>query len=484
MSINQWALVGNSQSYIFIDQSEDGTKIIAATLTNIYYSTDSGSTWDIASITGMDGTITGISISGDGSIAYACTTRRVFSSTNLSLWAVSSIFFSIGTKSYTCIAVSNKTSTGTGTPKLVYAGKNEQGLYGLLSNGTSAVLLNNGNTSISWLCVSLCKTYTTTLIIIGCSSSTVYTFNTNINSSTSFTSNAQANINKVVITQSTDSIYDIFGIYSGTSSIKRSRNNITSFTDLANTSGKTWRDISSRTKYDNQVTSFVACTTSNSDYLYTYFFSSLSQRNIQADWLAVNGTSTTGSILYGIQNTSAFISQSTNGGLSCFIENTQILTNNGYKNIQDLSTNDKIYTTEGYFNLKYLGFNYINIVFFDKIYVYKNDFKDLYVMEGHSFLFKNTENLFNENYDEKIYLQMGSLIVDKYIKILAKDLIYCSIAKYEDIKNLVNQNHVKYYHIVLDNNNDEKQYAIYANSILTETMCEKYFLNNSELHKI
>jgi hypothetical protein len=258
---------------------------------------------------------------------------------------------------------------------------------------------------------------------------------------------------------------------------------ISTSTNLTNTTGKIWLDISCRTQYSNPSTSFVACSTNTNDYLYTYLESTsiLTSRNIQASWLAVNGTSTTGTILYGIQNTSAVISQSTNSGVSCFIENSQILTIDGYKNIQDLITTDKIYTTEGYFNLKYIGFNYVNISYFNKIYVYKNDYKDLYVMEGHSFLFKNTDGLYNENYDKTIYSNIYPLVIDGYTKILAKDLKQCSIANYDEIKDLIKENHIKYYHIVLDNNDDVKQYAIYANSILTETMNEKYYLNNSEL---
>lgn len=483
MSVLPWASVGTSQSYKFIDQSANGTKIIAATSSSIYYSTDTGATWTLATITGLSGTITGISISGNGNIAYACTTNRVYSSTNLATWSESSLFSGLGNKAYSCIAVSDKTSTGTGNPNLVYAGTNAQGFYGVLSSGTSAVILNNGDVSINWICVSLCKTFASPRIV-GCSSSFVYSFPFSISNITVFGSSSQSNINKVVITQFLVSTYYIYAIYTGTSVIKRSSNNITSFSDLTNTGGKEWRDISCRTQLGSPSTDFVACTTSINDYLYTYSGTTLTQRNIQADWLGVNGTSTTGTILYGIQNTSAVISQSTNSGVSCFIENSQILTIDGYKYVQHLTTKDKIYTTEGYFNLKYIGFNYINNLYFDKIYVYKNDFKDLYVMEGHSFLFKNTDNLYNENYDEKIYTQMHPLIIDGYSKVLVKDLKNCSIAKYEDIKDLIKDNNIKYYHIVLDNNDDKKQYAIYANSILTETMNEHYFLNTSELIKM
>ena len=485
-----WDSVGLAQTYRFIDQSANGNKIIAATSSSIYYSTDTGATWILATINAISGTITGISISGDGSIAYACTTNRVYSSTGLATWTESSLFSGLGNKAYSCIAVSNKKSTGTGTPNLVYAGTNSGttatgGFYGLLSNGTNAIILNNGSTLIIWLCVSLCKTYNGSVTVVGCSSSRVYSFiiDSNFSSTLVFLPSIQNSIRKVVITQNTDSQYNIYAIYSVSSAIKLSTDKST-FANLANTSGKIWRDISCRTQYASPSTDFVACTTSINDYLYTYSGTTLTSRNIQSDWRGVNGTSTTGTILYGIQNTSAFISQSTDSGVSCFIENSHILTIDGYKYVQDLTTKDKIYTTEGYFNLKYIGFNYINNLYFDKIYVYKNDFKDLYVMEGHSFLFKNTDNLYNENYDEKIYTQMHPLIIDGYSKVLVKDLKNCSIAKYEDIKDLIKDNHIKYYHIVLDNNDDKKQYAIYANSILTETMNEHYFLNTSELIKM
>lgn len=489
MSVLPWASVGTSQSYKFIDQSANGTKIIAATSSSIYYSTDTGATWTLATITGLSGTITGISISGNGNIAYACTTNRVYSSTNLATWSESSLFSGLGNKAYSCIAVSDRLSSGTGTPNLVYAGTNSGseatgGFYGVPSIGTTAEILNNGDTSIIWNCVSLSKSYNATFRVVCCSSTTFYNFTSNFTSPYNFSNTNQSNIKKVVITQSAASTYFVYAIYTGSSFIKRAVNSMTTFSNLTNTGNKEWRDISCRTQLGSPSTDFVACTTSINDYLYTYSGTTLTQRNIQADWLGVNGTSTTGTILYGIQNTSAVISQSTNSGVSCFIENSQILTIDGYKYVQHLTTKDKIYTTEGYFNLKYIGFNYINNLYFDKIYVYKNDFKDLYVMEGHSFLFKNTDNLYNENYDEKIYTQMHPLIIDGYSKVLVKDLKNCSIAKYEDIKDLIKDNNIKYYHIVLDNNDDKKQYAIYANSILTETMNEHYFLNTSELIKM
>ena len=49
-----------------------------------------------------------------------------------------------------------------------------------------------------------------------------------------------------------------------------------------------------------------------------------------------------------------------------------------------------------------------------------------------------------------------------------------------DIENILENERLYYYHIVLENDNDDEHYAIYSNGMVTETMSLNYY-NSIEL---
>ena len=102
--------------------------------------------------------------------------------------------------------------------------------------------------------------------------------------------------------------------------------------------------------------------------------------------------------------------------------------------------------------------------------------QDLYVITGHSLLFKEIpDNIKNEYYDETIY---NTTVYDDYKKIIVLHTNIYETPTLEEL-NVINYK-IKYFHIALENENKDEHYAIYYNNILTETMTLNY-ANKSNL---
>ncbi len=94
-----------------------------------------------------------------------------------------------------------------------------------------------------------------------------------------------------------------------------------------------------------------------------------------------------------------------------------------------------------------------------------NSNEKLFLTSGHSVLFENYDNI-NEHYDHNIYdhnIMNGCKIMTQHCKLFR-------YATLKEIEHLNKNNFVHYYHIVLENEDLNGQYGVYANNVLCETM--------------
>jgi hypothetical protein len=157
--------------------------------------------------------------------------------------------------------------------------------------------------------------------------------------------------------------------------------------------------------------------------------------------------------------------------ISCFAENTMILCmNDKYIPIKNLTKNSFIKTLDGTnVRVKYILTNKFtngSNVLTHNMYKMKNS--DLTITGGHSILVdeltETQKELQKQFWGDAVYK-----INDKFL------LLSCCSEQFEKINDT---NEYTYYHIVLENNNDVgKQYGIWADGVLTETLSERVYLS-------
>jgi hypothetical protein len=163
----------------------------------------------------------------------------------------------------------------------------------------------------------------------------------------------------------------------------------------------------------------------------------------------------------------------TNVVMTCFLEGTKILTNNGYKKIEDLEKGDLVKTSlNDYKKVEMIGSKNIwNPALEDRVrdqlYVYRKAgevFEDLVLTGCHSVLVDNfaseeekekTKELLGANYvTEKKYRLPACL--DKKSKVYEKEGLHTI------------------YNLALENDNYYNNYGIYANGLLVESCSKRY----------
>jgi len=159
---------------------------------------------------------------------------------------------------------------------------------------------------------------------------------------------------------------------------------------------------------------------------------------------------------------------------SCYNEGTKILClineKEEYKNIEELIKGDLVKTVnDGYKKIDLIGKN----VFYNNpkscfhcMYKVSNDDNELYVTGEHMILVKDLENIIIN--DENKYFYSLNITVDDYKCALAADVG----------EKILNNNKYTIYHFVLESEDDNKQYGIYANGILSESTTKNNFINN------
>lgn len=150
---------------------------------------------------------------------------------------------------------------------------------------------------------------------------------------------------------------------------------------------------------------------------------------------------------------------------TCYLSDTLILlSTNEYKKIQDLDTTDIVKTTEGNIKIRAIQKIFNNMKNRNELQkIYKlskkydeNLIDDLYITGGHSIL---VDKLTLEN-------EIG---MKKYL------LLACIDYRFEPVEF---DEEITLYHILLENEDKDKQYVIYANGILSESISETFYLKN------
>lgn len=143
----------------------------------------------------------------------------------------------------------------------------------------------------------------------------------------------------------------------------------------------------------------------------------------------------------------------------CFIEDIEI-----YKRIDELRKGDLVKTLlDGYKKIELIGkCNFINNPHNDLKCIYKitnNNYKDLYITGEHMLLVKdfNKDMINMTPYKENFYNM--DYKIDNMKCVLA-----CDIGK-----KIINNDIYNLYHLVLESNDDNRHYGIYANGILSES---------------
>lgn len=156
--------------------------------------------------------------------------------------------------------------------------------------------------------------------------------------------------------------------------------------------------------------------------------------------------------------------------VTCFLKGTEILTSNSYVIIENLKIGDEIQTYKnGLKKIKYISKRYYKndktISQICKISNLPNQTKDLFVTGGHSILVDELNE--KEKKETLKHFTNFNKIDDKYL------LLAC-IGEFEKLDD---NNEYEIYHIILENEDENKQYGIYANGVLTESMSEKCYLS-------
>jgi len=165
-------------------------------------------------------------------------------------------------------------------------------------------------------------------------------------------------------------------------------------------------------------------------------------------------------------------------GLACYKEETKILCFvNGiekYVNIEKLKKGDLVKTLkDGYKKIDLIGKNTLlnnpNSEFNCLYKIYNNNGEILYITGEHLLL---VDNIYMDNIvmtDYKIKFYSFNYKIDDYKCVLACDFG----------EKVLDTNNYNVYHFVLESNDNDKHYGIYANGIKSESTSKNNFIKNN-----
>ena len=205
-------------------------------------------------------------------------------------------------------------------------------------------------------------------------------------------------------------------------------------------------------------------------YYSTNFGSSYTPYENYNNWQTIF-TSDNGNVLFSSTLTPSLF-QSTDGGISCLAFGTNILLNNGCEiPIQNLKIDDVVKTSSGEKKIIWMGWNCTNNYLNKFTCIKKNSFKynvpndDLFLSKGHSLFIEisdyNDELFLSKEFDW--FYKLKHTIFNNYIRILASDFYFSSPITIKFEKFI-------FFHLVLESNDLDEQYIIYANNLEVETM--------------
>ena len=434
----------NPSGIILTNCANSGSNVVACGAGRVYYSTNNGVTLTQGTAIGLAGTPNVIYINGSIALmgSNATITTGLWRSTDGGInWTKTSLpnirFYDIKINGSTAIACTFL-----------------NGLYYSTDSGATWTLCPQLTTNTFFSCQIL----TLTNIVVSCNNTQIY-----------YSTNSGA-----TLTQSLgiSRVFLIIG-YFGSNVIASSR--ATNFGYYySNDSGATW--IVSNITNNNGNNGFV---TDGLSFIGTNPTANVPQNNVYYSTnsgITYNTTNLPIGYYYGIswsETTKRAVALGTNliyysTPIACFNENTTILTSsNQYILISDLKIGDELITyKDGNKKIKYIK-NF-------KLYQNKNDpihcmYKmknsDFIISGGHSIL---VDSLTTEQNDtQKMIYGFDQKMHDKHL------LLACVSEDFEMIKT---EECFNLYHIVLENENIDGHYGVYANNgILTETISEKYY---------
>ena len=165
--------------------------------------------------------------------------------------------------------------------------------------------------------------------------------------------------------------------------------------------------------------------------------------------------------------------------LMCFLENTKILTNTGYRLVQDLRKGDLIKTfKDGFVPLNMIGKKEIYQPccadrIKDQLYVFPKQgevFEDLVITGCHSILVDE----FKKDEEKKTIDLLGEIFITDNKYRLPACLDERTHIYPEKGQHMI-------YHFALDNDNYYYNYGVYANGLLVETGSQRYLKELSEM---
>jgi hypothetical protein len=166
--------------------------------------------------------------------------------------------------------------------------------------------------------------------------------------------------------------------------------------------------------------------------------------------------------------------------IPCFKLDTKILTNEGYRPVQDLRKGDLVQTCQhGLIPINMIGHKVVtnskDATPVDKLFVcspqnYPEVFEHLYITGLHSILVDDL----TEEQESSIYELIGKIYVtDNKLRL---PIFMDKKAKMHD-----EEGEYDVYHIALDHEHELMNYGIYANGLLVETCCIKYLRDLSRM---
>ena len=174
--------------------------------------------------------------------------------------------------------------------------------------------------------------------------------------------------------------------------------------------------------------------------------------------------------------------------LPCFLADSKVLTDKGLTSIQLLKKGDLVQTlNDGLLPVKFVGMrSFFNKLTEERINAHlyklnKKDFpellEDLYITGGHPLLVDDKD--LDEETKKKLLdmIDYGTPIITE-----GKYRAFACVHPKAELWNDEKEHEI--FDIVLENEDPKKNYGIWVNGILTESMDEEYFLNKSKMTEI
>ena len=101
--------------------------------------------------------------------------------------------------------------------------------------------------------------------------------------------------------------------------------------------------------------------------------------------------------------------------------------------------------------------------------------EDLLLSKGHAIFIKGDVSNYKKKLNYKKTYYKNALKINNLGRLLVSDCNLFTSIKKKDVENILDGDKLYYYHFVLESDNNEQQYAVYSNGMLSETMSIGYY---------